>query len=407
MLTIDLTANSGNLPRWNINNFINSSRKREIYVGTKNIPKEDVAELDKVIRTIDVEYNRISSELDRQSKDLTTIETQLKKRIDAFNKMGEPGEIEIQYRKMALDIVIARTKISMEKAKLYESKVKQIREERKLMYDKNKDNATIVTDSNSNSTSPVAIANSIENVGMNNLGVTVPNHILANLALRNNQHNNISNNNIVPEVKKEDVVLNSNKEGDASSSTFQVEKEIKPNVSTNSVINKNKVNNSDIVINPNNLNVKTTETVSVGDQYERNLELIKAREACKNVLLNNQEGIMGSKLVTSLNSLISNTQNIKEVLYVDKNTGRYWIKGYEVLDNGEMRESPNYNPKSVMHIGKVRFDVKNQLVKTTHYDDSIHYELSNDSSMGDFYEKEWNKESSKQYILEDSVLELL
>lgn len=406
MLTIDLTSNSGNLPRWNINNFISSSRKREIYVGTKNIPKEDVAELDKVIRTIDVEYNRISSELDRQSKDLATIETQLKKRIDSFNKMGEPGEVEIQYRKMALDIVIARTKISMEKAKLYESKIKQIREERKLMYDKNKDNTSVVTDSNNNSTSPVAIANSIENVGMNNLGVTVPNHILANLALRNNTNNTIPNNNLVPEVKKEDLVLVQKKEGDASSSTFQVEKEIKPNVS-NPIIDKNKINGSDIVINPNNLNVKTTETVSVGDQYEKNLELIKAREACKNVLLNKQEGIMGSKLITSLNSLISNTQNIKEILYVDKNTGRYWIKGYEQLDNGEMRESINYNPKSVMHIGKVRFDVKNQLAKTTHYDESIPYELSDESNMGDFYNKEWNKESSKQYVLDDSVLELL
>lgn len=401
MLAIDLTTNSSNLPRWNINNFINTSRKREIYIGSKDIPKEDVVELDKVIRTIDVEFNRITSELDRQSKELTSIESQLKKRIDSFNKMGEPGEVEIQYRKMSLDIITAKTKIAMEKSKLYESKIKQIREERKLMYDKLKNSGGIVTEAtNTNGTSPVAIANSIENVGLNNMGISVPNHILANLALKNagTTTPTITTNNVVPEVKKEDIKLEP-KGDDGSSTTFQVDK---------NMVHKDEINNSDMEINSNALKIKTTETKSIGDQYEKNMQLVKSRESCKGTLLKNQSGVMGSKMTTALNSLISNTQNIKEVLYVDKNTGKYWIKGFEVnSETGEMKESKNYNPKSVMHIGRVRFDVKNQLAKTSHYDDSISYVIANESDMGSFYSNEWNKESSRQYILEDSVLELL
>lgn len=414
MLTIDLSTNSSNLPRWNINNFLNTSKKREVYIGTKDIPKEDVAELDKVIRTIDVEYNRISSELDRQYKDLTSIESQLRKRIEAFNKMGEPGEVEIQYRKMALDIVTARTKISMEKAKLYESKIKQVREERKLMYDKNKGNSSLITEQKTNGTTPIDVANSIQNVGMGGLGVTVPAHILSNLATRNmnNQAPSVTDNKVVPEVKSSDIVLDKEvkKGGDGSTSTFLVENGTKTTESNNNdikPISASKIRGSDVVINPNGLNIATTETVTVGDQYSKNLELIKARENCKNVLLKNQSGLMGSSMNRSLNSLITNSKNIKEILYVDKNTGRYWIEGYEVGEDGSMTKSDTYLPKSILHIGKIRFDVKNQLVKTTHYDDSIHYEISDDSKMGEFYEKEWSKDSSNQFILENSTLELI
>lgn len=407
MLTIDLTSNSGGTPRWNINNFISTSRKRDIYIGSKDIPKEDVVELDKVLRTIDVEYNRVSSELDRQFKDLSSMESQLKKRIDSFNKMGEPGEIEIQYRKMALDIISARTKISMEKAKLYESKIKQIREERKLLFEKNKNNIAIPgTDNNPNSTSPVAIANSIENKGLNGMGVKLPSHIISGLATRVNNTQPISTNNIVETPKEVQLFKEPVKEGETTS-TFQVENSTPSNNIEESMVKKEYLNNSERVINPNSLNLKTSDTVTIGDKYVENMNLIKAREKNKDLLLKKQEGFLGAKMSTSLSSLVSHTEDIQEVLFVDKHTGRYWLKGFTKNENGQEVESLNYQPKSILHIGNIRFDVKNQLVKTTHYDNSIPYRLSDESEMSDFYNKEWNKDSSNRFVLEDSVLELI
>lgn len=396
MLTIDISSNSSS-NRWNINSFLNSGKRKEIIINNKEIPKEDIQQLDQVLKVIDAEFNKITSEFNKQEKNLNLIETQLNKRIDKFSDLGEPGEIEIQYRKMALDIIAAKTKLSIEKAKLYESKIKQMREERKAIYDKNKGNAPVVTETSAeNMNNPIGVANGIQNVGFGNMGVNLPQHIVQTFKTMKPESTSV-------ETRDSKPITQEVKGDGSSTSTFQVETpEVKTQVTQPTVID-----NANEVINPNSVNILTENSVTVADQYQKNLELIKIRERNKETLLKNQEGVLGAKMSRSLNSLVSNVEKPEEVLFVDRETGRFWMEGFTRDENGNRIKSKTYLPKSVMHIGKVRFDVKNHLAKTSHYDDSIPFEIVDDSNMPSFYVNEWNKESSQRYILDESILELL
>ena len=400
MLTIDVTSgSSGN--RWNINSFLNSGKRKDIIINNKEIPKEDIQQLDQVIRLIDAEFNKITSELSRQEKSLTVIESQLNKRIDKFSDLGEPGEIEIQYRKMALDIISAKTKISMEKAKLYESKIKQMREERKAIYDKNKGNAPVVSEtSTENLANPIGVANGIQNTGFNTIGVNIPQYVVSNLKTMKPAETPQANTTQEPVGASKPQVTQEVKGDGSSPATFQVAEEGR----ATPVV---EVANKDEVINPNSVNIATENTITVQDQYQKNLELIKIRERNKETLLRNQEGVLGAKMIRSLDSLVSNVEKPEERLFVDKDSGKFWIEGFVKDENGNRVKSDSYIHKSVMHIGKVRFDVKNHLAKTSHYDESIPFEIVDESSMPEFYVKEWNKESSQRYLLDEGILELL
>lgn len=443
MLAIDILSNNSSNPRWNINNFLSPNKKREVYIGNKDIPKEEVAELDKILRHIDIEYNKIFSEFNSQEKLLSTLDSQLKKRIDAFSKIGEPGEIEIQYRKMALDIITSRTKISIEKSKLHESKIKQIREERKFLYDKLKNNGGLNNNqpaNNPNGTSPIDIANSINSVGLNNIGMQLPASVLSALSKRATEVANNGNqqqvttqqpqmesgkpeatfqlasqqNNTTPENSNKQTIqqetpvvntsttVNNNTNNSSNVEHSDIKKEVKP------VSSKVSVPNGGLVINPNSYDLKTNSSLTLEDQYNKNLKLIEEREKHKKTILKTQEGLMGAKYTTSLTSLVGQKENIEEVLYVDKQTGRYWLEGYVTdPDTGEKRVAENYLPKSLLHIGNIRFDAKNSLAKMSHYDDAIRFSTADESKMPRFYVKEWDKDSSSRFILEESVLELL
>lgn len=443
---------SNNRMRWNINQFVtHSNRRKHTYISTNDLDDKDAAELDKICRTMELEYAKVYTEYEQALKDLNIMSSQLKQRIEKFSSSGEPGEVEIQYRKMDMDIISTKIKISESKNKLFESKLKQIREERKLMFDRMKaagklnNIGTNVQDVSSmpgylqvaNDTSTQQrgvgispeLANLIKVQMINNQDV--PKKIVNGVQVISTDPQPLT---VVNQTNQESSVKEAEVEVVDDGNTFQV-KQTTQQPTSNDIVSKAESNteeettvkqslydkliegfelnpstipNSDKVLNPmGSFGTATDQDVSIADQFVQNMNLIKQREANKKKLLANQEGVMGSKMMTSLNSIKNNTLDIKERLYVDTLSGKYWVEGYVQNENGDYEVCPTYIPKSIIHLGNLRFDVKNSLVKTAHYDDSIEFALSDESNMSPFYKEQWNKESSNQYVLDESVLELL
>lgn len=449
---------SNNRMRWNINQFVShSNRRKHTYISTNDLDDKDAAELDKICRTMELEYAKVYTEYEQALKDLNIMSSQLKQRIEKFSSSGEPGEVEIQYRKMDMDIISTKIKISESKNKLFESKLKQIREERKLMFDRMKAAGklnNIGTNVQDVSSMPgyLQVANDAS-VQQRGVGLTPELANLIKVQMINNsevpkkivngvqvssadpQPQTVVNQTNQESLVKEAEVAKAEVEVVDDGNTFQVKQTVQQQPTLNNNVNKaeskdevettvkqslydkliegfeldpSSIPNSDKVLNPmGSFGTATDQDVSIADQFVQNMNLIKQREANKKKLLANQEGVMGSKMMTSLNSIKNNTLDIKERLYVDTLSGKYWVEGYVQNENGDYEVCPTYIPKSIIHLGNLRFDVKNSLVKTAHYDDSIEFALSDESNMTPFYKEQWDKESSNQYVLDESVLELL
>ncbi|MGL5315669.1 MAG: hypothetical protein ACRC92_20610 [Peptostreptococcaceae bacterium] len=391
-----------NTPKWNIGNVIQgkisgSMGSKSIYTAAKDLNDKDAYELDRVLRTVDLEFSKITLEFDRLSRDLTSMSSQLKKRISAFSEMGEPGEVEIQYRKMEMDLVIAKSRLIEQKSKIFESKLKQSRDERKLFLDKlkaaNSGGGTSVVEqqalASGNPTSPVTVLSMAQQTNGNATAFGIP---LS--AYKPSQQ-------VVIKADKGEGVTTQQPQADA---TFQVSSQQQstptPVVTQQPVLQRTE----DVPLSTANFGVVKSDTPTLNSVQTENARLIEQRLANKEKIFDNTEGIMKSTLKRSLNSVVNSSLDVKEVLYVDKNTGRFWVEGFVDSPQG-LTKLESYEPKSILHIGKIRFDAKNKVCKTVHYEGNIPYEISDESQMPDFYVKQWTKDHADSVILPEEVLE--
>ncbi len=372
---------------WKITDFVSRSNPNNSNVtnsleksSSNNDDRRRRVELEAAIKDITRDFRKYTSEYDRIFHEYAYQKDNISKRVEEVSGMCAL-EDEIGLRGLEERLTSGKLKVLESKTKLNISKFDEIRKEKKLFYDILKSTGTLAPTPEatmlSTANSPLAALNAINTVRSNNES---NNGVFVDPSAMNIISNKVS----APQFQKIDNSQMTSYSEDVNNTTIP-EQEIITNTDSDSAI-RNKV--KDIFNNLDKI-YEEEKTHAIGADYG-----------------------------TSVNAIISTYTPKHEVVFIDKDTGRYWMEGIKVVDN--IPSEPlitnrvqHYHSKAIFHLGTLRIiDLKNKICTTEYYPEDhkkfvIVDKETADNRMGQFYLNEWSAISNQKYIIPDATLDII
>lgn len=378
--------------KWSVSDFVSQryntrSKPSQTFAMSSGASQSDVMELDRVYRAIETETTRLKLDYDKIYREMDLKRKELKQDIDHMRTSGAKGQDLSLMHNADINLMSNQMRIVDSKRMLLGDRFKNIRDEKKLYMDKLKAEGKLIPDktdinvvqaTNTNSALAAAQAGTGQaRPVVHSVSVSAPKDIIYH---SNNEHPKVS----LPEVIQQATNI-------VSTPTPTIEKEIIPE--------------ADVVVREDlRGNVKT-----LGEQQQEVSSIMQSRLQQTPEESLSADTVMGFDLKSSLNSMLLLGENVQEKMFINPNTGTYYIKAYRKDDNGKFTiEEPRYHNKSIIHIGAITIDTFRKQVKMALYDDAIPYELVTDNTnQPDFYTQEWADSKTTRFILdEDTCLRL-
>jgi len=340
--------------KWRIGNFVSGPVTNKTYQMGQNFDKDDLIELNKIVREIETSSTKHIQEYDKLYKEMMLKRKVMEEELAEFRKTAD-GEVVNLIHKTDLDILNAQLKIIDSKQKAMQEKFRAIRDERKFFLDKQK-----------------ATGNALPDNPM--VSVQQLNSPLAY------QGGGSAVKPVVSEIQADAI-------------------SIETSADTKSVPIK-----SDI----NNLNVQTVAEINQRNTALSSERLQKLREGS----LAGGPDNRGIDFSRSLENIKARDLDSTEVMYIDKSTGKFWIRSYVPDEEGVLEDNSSYvyppiglvNPSN----GTLQFNSSDRTVKATLQDKRFQYELMDDDTQMPWnYRKQWEDPASDSYTLEEGTLQIL
>ncbi|MGL5715474.1 MAG: hypothetical protein ACRCX2_20815 [Paraclostridium sp.] len=368
--------------RWNINDFIigggNKTRKNASTTGSD---KEDY-ELSTLIKKIDTKFSKTEMELDAVYKDLRNKRKEMRAR---FKALESDPENEASFHKLDVDLMMAQVRIIESKAKAVSDKHKHIRDEKKLAKDligKNVPETQINVQTNQNN-SPLANVKPTESqvirapqnffdpsmiVGTESkfttpkIDVKVPEPAIP--SYEGADRGSVAPTTPFGETPRETIAITKNWDG--------------------------------------------TVTNKTGDNADQRKAEVMSRLNNAETLLKTNKSAQGIDYERSVNAIINRRKNLEKVMFVNKDTGTFYVREYEIDEDGSKNISDTELFNSILHIGIPEFNIRAKTVKSAYAEENMKYvTVEDDSEMPEYYKNAWREPDKTRFLIPNETLELL
>lgn len=403
-------------------NYIHPStlNKWKKNIGSDEMDAKDMLIMNRSIAEIDSFTNRSIAEYDRLADEVRAKRHKLNEWITE-NEATAKGEVIAMFHKSDIDLLNAQMSIINAKIKAQMDKTKTIRDERKYYSDKNKSKQSDtqiqeaqVVNQPQRADSPLAMIS----------GNTGPTGGNANIYVNSVVQHKVDSSTL--------PVISADQPNITTVEPLQVEDKPKfiippvkdtypeaiPSPTEQGVDIKNystPIQETDVSIHKGvgiplshdmNGNVNNTTSSVINGKSA----LLMQRIAEANEDPDYRTGI-GVSYNQTLQKIRQDQSNVKPHLYVDTTSGKYYLKGMEVDNNGDIiKEYKNYLPLGLDVLGKLRFNAYKPIATPEFYPEPIDLHIvHNLDGMPDFYKKEWESPNSGSFIIDNdadlSVLE--
>lgn len=380
-------------------------------------------ELERAIASINSTYNRSSMDFDKIFKDLATRRKELKALMTELQATAKPVDVAALWS-VESNLITSQMRALENKQKIEAERFKQIRDEKKLAKDRGGNsnepqngNSAGVTNIITNS--PLGNSEQLSGTSIKTAGYDISS-LPASMLLKNKskyaaaepaevvkpqpaaievkeKNEELTIPPVVPQFKEVETVTTAEQPVVASPSDEIIEEAM---VTTEGPSGGN---DGDIVVTSDlaGLHPVTVNDVTRG-LSDRVMNRLKHAEESLDI-----NTITGYNLNTSLKTLAAKSVPHKEVVYVAPD-GRYYVKAYEISEDGNDIEMTNYPYKSLTHLGSLSFNPLHKQVTYYYYPDPKAYVLV-DSMDGspEFYKTQWNDIKNEKYILDTDTVNTL
>lgn len=382
--------------RFTSGNRNNKSPFQEGRTGTK----ADNALLERSIKEIESSSAKLLMEYDRIYKEMMVKRKQLNQEAAEMKGVAK-GEVLAMFHKADIDLLNSAVRVIDSKASAISNKIKALREERKFYIDRTKPVATAESGNpNVNTTgvgfnSPLVVVNQDRNqmAGAHVVSRTVPRSA--------EEIVDVDMGAIDYSDKKEEVALPMSPM--EKYQTLQKEAVEIGNASENQPIDtplNEPVRSFDDTI----VSMDATGTIkkTVNDLQKENLEKINARLLSGNEFNSDYHTRLGHDYNRSIKAMKQADAKIEHHMFIDPDSGMYYMKGFTRDDNNNLVEYDDYDPMGLPHIGTIKFNGSKPECKIQFSQDAIPYHVVNGiSDMSDFYKSEWSKPNANQFVIDN------
>lgn len=398
--------------KWNISNYIStpgSIKPAYSTTATDGISQDLKVELDRAIKAIEIAYSKSALDFDKIFRDLATRRKELKALMTELQATAKPVDIAALWG-VESNLIVNQIRALENKQKIESEKFKQIRDEKKLARDKaggSEGGATNNGVTNIISNSPLSTSEQIASQGRPSAGISVgslPKDLLIKSVQSPEEATVVEP---VPVIEhKETVPIPTPKRHDVDEYYTGETTAQQTVVTPPSEVKKPSFEGSDIIVSTDLIG-KNSETVA--DLQSGMMDRVNERLKHREEMLGEAKTMTGYNYQHSLDTLTTKALPHVERMYVCPATGTYYTKAFTTDENGEYtKEIPNFNLKSVVHLGKVQFNPLHKKCQFYYYPDNKDYELVEDlSDMPEFYKKEWDNPKNDKYVLDQDTISML
>ena len=389
--------------KFQIYRFTNGSRSnksplQEGRAGTK----ADDALLERSIKEIESSSAKLLMEYDRIYKEMMVKRKQLNQEAAEMKGVAK-GEVLAMFHKADIDLLNSAVRVIDSKASAISNKIKALRDERKFYIDKTKPVATQDTANNGGNvnTTGVGFNSPLVVVNSDRTPPTSGNaHVVSRTVPRPAEEIIDVNKIDFTEHKEETALPLSPMEKYESLQKEAVEI---GNASENQPI-ETPLNEPVRSVDNTIVSMDATGTVAktVDDIQKENLDKINARLALGNEFKSDYHTRLGHDYNRSIKAMKQADARVEHHMYIDPDSGMYYMKGFTRDENNNLVEYEDYDPMGLPHIGTIKFNGSKPECKIQFSQDAIPYHVVNGiSDMSDFYKTEWSKPSANQFVIDN------
>ena len=366
-------------------------------VGTK----ADDALLERSIKEIESSSAKLLMEYDRIYKEMMVKRKQLNQEAAEMKGIAK-GEVLAMFHKADIDLLNSAVRVIDSKASAISNKIKALRDERKFYIDKTKPVTVAETTNpgNVNTTgvgfnSPLVVVNQDRPVGASG------NAHVVNRSIPRQAEEIVDVDKLDFTEKKEETSLPLSPM--EKYNMLQKEAVEIGNASENQPIDtplSEPVRSIDNTI----VSMDATGTVSktVDDIQRENLSKINSRLSLGNEFNPDYNTRLGHDYNRSIKAMKQADAHVEHHMYIDPDSGMYYMKGFTRDDSNNLVEYNDYDPMGLPHIGTIKFNGSKPECKIQFFQDAIPYHVVNGiSEMSDFYKNEWSKPNANQFVIDN------
>lgn len=384
--------------KFQIYRFANGTRdSKSPFLESRNGTKADNALLERTLKEIENSSAKLLMDYERIYKEMMVKRKQINQEISEMKGVAK-GEVLAMYHKADIDLLNSAIRVIDSKAKVQSDKIKALRDERKFHIDKTKPvetttEATTTNAAGANFNSPLIAINA---------GGATPTTGNARVISQPIPADAVINVDTI-EQKKETEAVSIPK---SPMEKYLEQEAIKVGEASEITPTETPLNAPVTVNQYDNVVVTTDATGSynttIGDIRNRNLSKINERLATGDKFKENYNTRLGHDFDRSLKAMIQSDNKVQHHLYIDPESGMYYLKGFTEDENG-LHEFTQYDPMGLAHIGNIKFNGSKPECKLQFFEDAIPYHVLNDgiASMPEFYRNEWNKPNANQYVIDN------
>lgn len=388
--------------KFQIYRFTNGTKSKSPFQESRTGgSKVDDVMLERSLKDIESTNAKLLMEYDRIYKEMMIKRKQLSQDMAEMKGVAK-GEVIAMFHKADIDLLNSAVSVINSKARVASDKVKSMLSERKFYLDKTKPVATAETTS----------SNQNANVGF---GINSP------LVVVNDKPTQASGNAYVvsgarPQASEKVVdveSMNFEKEdtGTVSLAMSPMEKYNLEQHATTEEAEKIPVETP--LVRPADLNNYNDDTIvtrdatgviykTVTDVQNENLNKINERLKEGTEFKQDYNTRLGHDYTRSLQAVKQDVAKVEHHMFIDPDSGMYYMKGFTRDDSGNLTEYKEYDPMGLPHIGSIKFNGSKPECKIQFFQDAIPYHVAHGlSEMPEFYVKEWSKPNANQFVIEN------
>lgn len=400
--------------KFTLSNYIHPtlSNKLKKNFGSDNMDAKDMLILNRSISEIDSFTNRSIAEYDRLADEIRAKRHKLNEWI-MENESTAKGEVIAMFHKSDIDLLNAQMSVINAKIKAQLDKTKSIRDERKYYTDKNKSKEPIATEVQTTQAPQLTRADSPLAMVTGTTGST-PGTGNANIYVNSVVNHKIGDASIPPVVyadaetvqpksieEKQPIVIPPVKDTYPEAIPSPVGADIKNYETPIQPAEQVVIHNKNIPLS-HNMNGDVNSTTASVINSKSDLLMKRLAEVNEDPHYKTSIGVNYDQ---TLQKIRQDQSNVKPHLYVDVSSGKYYLKGMQLNNDGEViGEYKDYLPLGLDVLGKLRFNAYKPVATPEFYPDQIDMHIvHNLDDMPSFYQKEWEAPNASSFIINNDA----
>lgn len=399
--------------KFTLSNYIHPtlSSKLKKNIGGDDMDAKDMLILNRSISEIDSFTNRSIAEYDRLADEVRAKRHKLNEWI-VENESTAKGEVIAMFHKSDIDLLNAQMSIINAKIKAQLDKTKSIRDERKYYTDKNKSKEPVVVENTTTQGNQMMRADTPLAMVTGTTGST-PGTGNANIYVNSVVNHKIGENNppivyadaetVQPQAIEQKVPLtippvkDTYPEAIPSPVGADIKNYETPIQKSEDVV----IHNKSIPLS-HDMNGSVNNTTASVINSKSDLLMQRLAEVNEDPHYKTSIGVNYDQ---TLQKIRQDQSNVKPHLYVDVTSGKYYLKGMQVNDNGDViGEYKDYLPLGLDVLGKLRFNAYKPVATPEFYPDQIDmHVVHNLDDMPSFYQKEWEAPNASSFVINNDA----